>query len=232
MQRVAILYISKIKDIDLYGLLKDVGMSNFKKCAVCCVMALSDSSYINKARSYAKSKIENGEETYQKYVVKNSSVEKAGVKLRLSILNQKNVFMKTIVGELVPSYCSAFIKTTMRQVLGPQILLQYFLKEGSEIEVKEIPYASLISMGNMQPPKKRRTRRKVATTPVRRKPKVQIDEPDYNISLPTVPTSDAPSFGPSFKTETGLEEEEDKKNTEDTSTSDDDLLSMLEAMMS
>lgn len=237
MQRVAILYISKLKDIDLYSLLNDIGMANFNKCAIYCLMSILDANYINKARELAREKVENGSESYKKYIADANSPERAGVKLRIPLTNKKYTLAKTILCEVKSGYCSQFIKSIMRQVLGPQVLMHYFLVDDSNIKIEEVPFfTSLINFGALQSSiqisaqvteKKTRKRRE------RKKPDLEKEErkETASITLPTEST-DAPSFGGPVLNDSGVNDKEDMNNIEDASTSDDDLLSMLEAMMS
>lgn len=235
MQRVAILYISKLKDVDLYGLLNDIGMANFNKCAIYCLMSILDANYINKARELARKKVENGSESYKKYIADARSPERAGVKLRVPLTSKKYTLAKTVLCEVKSGYCSQFIKTVMRQVLGPQVLMQYFLINDSNIKIEEVPFfTSLINFGALQMPisvqiteKKTRKRRERKRTVLEKEEKKERT----SITLPTEST-DAPSFGVPVLNDSGVDEKEGIINNEDASTSDDDLLSMLEAMMS
>lgn len=230
MQNVAILYISKLKDIDLYGLLNDIGMVNFNKCARYCIMSIMDSSYVSKARELARNKVENGAESYQKHIAASYSPERAGVKLRISLTSKKSSLVKTILSEIRSGFISQFIKTTMRQVLGPQVLMKYFLIDDSTIKIEDVPiFTSMINLGSVQfveVKKKEKTVRKKRTV------KKKEEAPSLLSTAPVLEATDAPSFGsaPTF-TEAGIENKEDMINT-GSSSSDDDLLSMLEAMMS
>lgn len=234
MQRVAILYISKLKDIDLYGLLNDIGMANFNKCAIYCLMSILDTNYINKAKELARKKVKNGSESYKKYIADARSPERAGVKLRVPLTSKKYTLAKTVLCEVKSGYCSQFIKTVIRQVLGPQVLMQYFLINDSNIKIEEVPFfTSLINFGALQIPISAQTTEKKTRKRQEKKRTVQKEEKKERASI-TLPTesTDAPSFGVPVLNNSGVNEKEGIINNEDASTSDDDLLSMLEAMMS
>lgn len=223
-----ILYLSQKRDKDIIGLLNDIGAKNFRKCTYCCLRALFNRTYIEKAKTLSREKVENGENTYLNYITEGPR-DKAGIKFWLSMNSEQDENIRILLNNIKENCVSIFIKTTIRQVLGPQILLKYILKEETQIEIGDITFTSFINMGTpVAIPQKKRAKRK----PTRIK-KVQNKEETVKHT-----TMDIPSFHtesndiPSFTSQVSIKEEDINITTEsDTNEDDFDVLSMLEGML-
>lgn len=155
---MASLYLNKKKDADLYGLLMEVGSNRFCKIAKACLRALFDDKQAVLARSMATEGIK--EEGNQ------GEYHDAGVLFRLSTTAKKDEYLKTVIDSLVPGTVSTFVKTTMRQVLGPQILLKYLLLPGSCVfveDIKPVLFVQISVAGTPEKKQKKRKARKVAS---------------------------------------------------------------------
>lgn len=222
-----ILYISFKTDRDLVCLLKDIGIKNFRKCTMCCLRALLDASYIEKAKGYARSKIENGEDEINDYRLKFPTVP--GIKLWLSFQGSQNEDIKELILDIRDGHVSSFVKSTIRQVLGLQMLLKYFLKEESLIQIKEVPFVSFISVGSTQAVEARKPRKKRKKTV--RQPKKLANKQEEASFLTGEALNAPPSITPSFDVPVYKEKEEANISTQTSKDDDIDVLSMLEAMM-
>lgn len=138
----AYLCISEKKDLELYKLHSDIGATKFRKMTKLCALGIFDERAAVKARQLALSK-ENGGGTFEQY--------DGGIKLRLNI-SKKECSTQYILSSLKPGICSNFLKTCIRQVLGPQILLKYFLKNPEEVSASAITFMpSKLSFAMQQP---------------------------------------------------------------------------------
>lgn len=233
-----LVYISKTGDKDLLGLLNHIGMKNFRKVVRQCMCALSDSAYVNKAKETVRS-ISDGE---------NHATESSfgvGIKIRV----QLDPFSQKLLEELEAGSTSMFVKTTVRQVLGPQLLLSYLIKANSDIQIQEVPFVSLINIGQVVHVKESRERTKrpkktnvtrSAKSGVQVVPDKSAAEPDNQevsaraTDAPSFSAPDSPSFGPSFSApaHNNFENADSSPVSSDTADNDDfDVLSMLEAML-
>lgn len=170
---MASLYLNKKKDADLYGLLVEVGSDRFCKIAKACLRALFDDKQADLARSMATEGIKE-EGTQGEY-------HDAGVLFRISTTARKDEHLKTIIASLAPGVTSTFVKTTMRQVLGPQILLKYLLLPGATVLIEEVKPMLFVRMKVEEPEMKktkvRRRKRSVQKKrPVQEKPIQMIQE--------------------------------------------------------
>lgn len=118
-------YISEHKDIDLCGLLKEIGPSRFRKVAKLCIRGLFDEQSAEEAKELAQKNIKSD--------VFNLKENNGCYGIRLSFAGSKPVNRQsaTLINSIKQSHTSFFIKTVMRQILGPQVLLKYFLKDGT-----------------------------------------------------------------------------------------------------
>ena len=122
-------YISTVKDIDLYGLARDVGADHFRKIVKLCIMALFDEKYIKAARELAMDTISDAERDPRGSFLKGRQNYLA---FRICIEGSNKTYRQCekLLKNIKPRMMSFFLKTTVRQVLGPSILLRYFLSEG------------------------------------------------------------------------------------------------------
>lgn len=223
-----LLYISKRCDKDLLGLLCNIGDKNFRKVVRYSMHALSDSAYINKAKELARNA--RSDEAM------NVSLQ-IGVGIRIRV--QLDQFSQKLLAELEAGTSSMFVKTVVRQVLGPQVLLKYYIKSESNIEIKEVPFASLINIGQIVYEKKERPTKFTRSVKPRRIPEQSVTEPiipavsERTTDTPSFEQPSSPSFGPTFSAP--VHEEIPNVSTSPTETQsnndDFDILSMLEAML-
>lgn len=230
-----LIYISKSGDKDLLGLLNHIGMKSFRKVVRHCMHALSDTAYVN----IAKETVRNANDGENHATESSFGV---GIKIRV----QLDPFSQKLLDELEAGSTSMFVKTTVRQVLGPQLLLPYLIKANSNVQIQEVPFVSLINIGQVVQIKKERTskpsKRKVtrsATSSINIVPDqsaaepIQIQEESARATdAPSFSAPDSPSFtGPSFDVPAHNIENVDPSPASASNDDDFDILSMLEAML-
>lgn len=119
-------YISVAKDIDLYGLARDMGLDEFRKVVKLCVMGLFEEKYAAEAKKLAMECRFKRRDASMQAVLK----ERDGVlSFRICVSGSKMTDRQCgrLLSSIKPRFVSFFIKTTVRQVLGPEVLLHYFL---------------------------------------------------------------------------------------------------------
>lgn len=234
---MANLYLNKKKDIDLYGLFEDVGAERFRKIAKACLRALFDEKQAKLARFLASEGVrEDGLGLEDKEI---------GVLFRVSTTAEKDEYLRIVISSLAPGTVSTFIKTTMRQVLGPQILLKYFLLPGSSVYIEDIQPTSFIKMmvddsssskKKKSPSKKKRSEHKKAQ-PAKNKKEAITEVSKENVQIPLMQESSnqVPSTsilsGNSIDTDYNKQFNQSEPQTDADTDTEIDVLSMLEAMM-
>ncbi len=227
----AYLCLSRSKDIDLFSLYKDVGTINFRKIAKLCITGIFDKKAASKAREIALSGKDGGG---------HSEEFPSGIKIRISV-SPKECAAEYILSSLKSRTISIFIKTSIRQILGPQVLLKYFMEHPEEISVDTITFRqSSLAMGVEQEPvhpvKKRRivshSKQKETQGTLSSVPIPQLSQKDLTNAAdmapyPVVPTIPQPAAQAAVPTESTEQPTQNQEENAD----DFDMLSMLEAMM-
>jgi len=126
-------YLSVVKDPDLCGFLNDVGTNRFRDIARLCLKALFDKDAAKQALLKAGSiQVEDNK--------KLPVFFNGNTRIRLVINEKKDEAVSNLLQSIKSQCRSLFVKNTIRQVLGPQILLKYYLKEGAESFFAESVY--------------------------------------------------------------------------------------------
>lgn len=137
-------YISEAKDPDLSGLLNDIGLNVFRKVARLCIYGLFDKQASNDAVNLA----------IKGSLLKRKDPEyKDGcARIRLVFNSVENGQAESVLNAIKPNVRSMFIKTIIRQVLGPQTLMKYFLDEKADAFFAEFVYVPVrtVSVTNVQ----------------------------------------------------------------------------------
>ena len=228
----AYLCLSQSKDVDLFGLYKDIGTINFRKVAKLCITGIFDEKAALKAREIALSGKDGGGHS-EKY--------SGGIKIRINI-SSKECAAEYILSSLKPRAISVFIKTCIRQVLGPQILLKYFMKHSEEISTETITFKQSPLIMSVEQEPVRPVRKRRVTLHSKQEEEAQSTLPSAVIpqtsqgdstnaadatSYPVIP----PVSQATVQTAPAEQAEQPIQNQEDNNTDGFDMLSMLEAMM-
>lgn len=137
-------YVSEAKDPDLSGLLNDIGLNVFRKVTRLCIHGLFDKQAANNAVELA----------IKGSLLKEKPPEyKDGcARIRLAFNSVGNEQAISVLNAIKPNVRSMFIKTVVRQVLGPQVLMKYFLDENADAFFAEFVYVPVrtVSVTNVQ----------------------------------------------------------------------------------
>ena len=232
---MANLYLNKKKDVDLYGLFEDVGAERFRKIAKACLRALFDERQAKLARFLASEGVrEDGLGLEDKEI---------GVLFRVSTTAERDEYLRIVISSLAPGTASTFIKTTMRQVLGPQILLKYFLLPGSSVYIEDIQPTSFIKMvvddgssskKKKSPSKKKRSEHnKSQATKIQKEVLTETSKKDVKVPFVQESPASSPSASSLFDSsvDNDYNKQFDQSEPETDADTEIDVLSMLEAMM-
>ena len=116
-------YISETKDPDLCGFLNDVGTNRFREVAKLCLKGLFDNESAQKALNLAKNKPSK---------IKEPDFKDGYSRVRIVFSDKKDLEVINILQSVKNNSRSMFAKIAIRQILGPQILLKYFLRDSAE----------------------------------------------------------------------------------------------------
>lgn len=225
----AYLCLSQSRDNDLFSLYKDIGAINFRKVAKLCITGIFDEKAASKAREIALSGKDGGG---------HSEEFSNGIKVRISI-SPKECAAEYILSSLKSRTISTFIKTSIRQILGPQVLLKYFMEHPEEISVDTIMFRqSSLAMGVKQEPVRPVRKRRVVSHSEQKEihntllnaPVPQLSQEDLTNAADAVPYPAVPAV-PQPAAQTSTESAEQSIQNQEDNADDFDMLSMLEAMM-
>lgn len=216
-------YISESKDLDLCGFLNSVGASKFRDIAKLCVLGLFNKDAASEAVYLAKT---------SPPPKKQPKFNNGFARIRIVLNGEDGGQSENILNTVKDKYKSVFVKTVIRQVLGPQILLKFFLKEDAESFFAESVYVpvrtiNVVNVSTNMPV--------VNQTEGSLKPKMQDSGFDIDEKLTTdsfsVSSYQAESSASSIPLPT--RESLESECVSDDSTDDDefDILDMLEAML-
>lgn len=223
-------YVSETKDPDLCGLLKEIGINRFREVTKLCIRGLFDKQSADAAVNLAK------ERPVQK---KEPEFNEGYARVRVAVSG--NDELESIFSGIRLNAKSLFIKNLIRQVLGPQILLKYFLKEDADAFFAESVYVPVrtvnivTNMPVMSPALDSFTKPDKAeksSNIIKINKNEEVRKEEESISIPVseqISSSFAVNTASSIPLTTDISAD---TNTEDTSGDDDfDILSMLEAML-
>lgn len=128
-------YISETKDPDLVGLLNEIGVNAFRSLAKLCLRGLFDKQAADEAILYAKGK--------PKGKKKDPEYENGYIKIRIWLNGDADLEAESVLSSVKTNMRSMFLKTVIRQILGPQVLLKYFLDDNAESFFAEAVYVPI-----------------------------------------------------------------------------------------
>lgn len=225
------IYISETKDNDLYGLFNQLGANSFRKVAKLCLRGLFDKQSAEKAKELAKKVAPASQGAYEK--------TNGLIKIRIMISGCNDTYIEDVFMSLNPKCSeSSFIKTVVRQVLGPEVLLRYFLKDGNSnsyfIESAYVPI-NLMNVnvveakentGSVVRQRRSKTRLEEQPTQVVEKQEISPSVVSQVKEEVSTPVTQQLSNSPSVDVNNSFD------NSEGSSSDDDfDILDMLEAML-
>lgn len=122
-------YIAADRDIDLYGLMKNIGEAAFRRTALYCIYALFDASFAGRAQDVIKDNA--GHNRRDPVTGQKNGGGLITVRLFLGRAGELNKKSIDLLHHVSRGSISLFIKTVIRQVIGPAVLLTYFLDDAS-----------------------------------------------------------------------------------------------------
>ena len=227
-------YISEAKDPDLAGLLNEIGVNAFRSLSKLCLLGLFDKQAADEAILYAKGK--------PKGKKKDPEYENGYIQIRIWLNGNTDSEAESVLSSVKNNMRSMFLKTVIRQILGPQVLLKYFLDDNAESFFAEAIYVPIrtIKVSSVIPSQELSTCVTGSSTKSAKSVK-KIKEDSKNVDNTLVSDSDsiqnsAPivqntdeSLSPIPLPTSQMEPEGVSDSSSDDS--DFDVLSMLEAML-